>query len=211
MEGLYLDARKLVLESRDLLDSIETGRENSTQCQTYLSQKINRLTRTLQQLSTLALREPSSRREAWQLKIDRLNSDSLDIRAAFENYLSRSYTAAIQAKEREELLDRYSGKDTSIVIDSFQTESQSLHRSNVTTEGILGMGQATLHALSLQRSRLKGAKKRMLDVANVLGISHSVIRMIEGREKVDAYIVYGGMFFIILIVFGIYIWKKVYG
>ncbi|GJQ13160.1 hypothetical protein GpartN1_g4951.t1 [Galdieria partita] len=211
MESLYLDARKLVLESRDLLDAIETGRENSTQFQTDLSQKINRLTRALQQLSNLALREPSSRREAWQLKIERLNRDSLEIRAAFEKYLSKSYSAAIQAKEREELLERYSVKDTSIVIDSFQTESQSLNRSNVTTEGILGMGQATLQALSLQRSRLKGARKKMLDVANVLGISHSVIRMIEGREKVDAYIVYGGMLVIILIVFGIYIWKKVYG
>jgi len=50
----------------------------------------------------------------------------------------------------------------------------------------------------------------MLDVANVLGISHSVIRMIEGREKVDALIVYGGMIFVTLIVLGIYIWKKIY-
>lgn len=48
----------------------------------------------------------------------------------------------------------------------------------------------------------------MLDVANVLGISHSVIRMIEGREKVDAYIVYGGIFFIVLVVLGLYFWKK---
>lgn len=158
----------------------------------------------------MAIREPSSRREQWQLKIGRLNSESVEIRTAFESYLNKSYSAAIQAKEREELLDKYSRNETSIVIDAYQSESQSLHRSNVTTEGILGMGQATLQALSLQRSRLKGAKKKMLDVANVLGISHSVIRMIEGREKVDALIVYGGMIFVTLIVLGIYIWKKIY-
>jgi len=88
-------------------------------------------------------------------KIGRLNSESVEIRTAFESYLNKSYSAAIQAKEREELLDKYSRNETSIVIDAYQSESQSLHRSNVTTEGILGMGQATLQALSLQRSRLK--------------------------------------------------------
>eukprot|EP00871_Galdieria_phlegrea_P001678 jgi/Galph1/2510/GphlegSOOS_G1158.1 len=209
MDSLYLEARKLVLESRDLLDNIETGKGNSTRVQTELSQKVNRLTRTLQQLSNLVLREPSSRREGWQMKLRHLNDDALDIRKAFENYLNRSYSQAIQAKEREELFEKYRGhNDTTIIIDSFQTESQALTRSNNTAEGIIGTGQATLQALLSQRSRLKDARKKALDVANTLGISGSVIRMIERRERLDAYLVYGGVVAVLLIVFLFYFWKK---
>jgi hypothetical protein len=40
----------------------------------------------------------------------------------------------------------------------------------------------------------QAAHKKVLDVANTLGLSNSLIRIIERREGMDKLIVYGGMF-----------------
>ena len=44
-----------------------------------------------------------------------------------------------------------------------------------------------------QRGTLKGAQKKMLDVLNTLGMSNTVIRLIEKRAEGDKYILIGGM------------------
>ena len=50
-----------------------------------------------------------------------------------------------------------------------------------------------LEALGQQRSALKGIERKVLDLANTLGVSNSVMRVIERRQLVDKAIVYGGM------------------
>ena len=40
---------------------------------------------------------------------------------------------------------------------------------------------------------LKAAKTKALDVINSLGLSDSLLRVIERRQKMDKYITYGGM------------------
>ena len=50
-----------------------------------------------------------------------------------------------------------------------------------------------LEALGQQRSALKGIERKVLDLANTLGVSNSVMRVIERRQLVDKAIVYGGI------------------
>lgn len=40
---------------------------------------------------------------------------------------------------------------------------------------------------------LQAAKTKALDVINSLGLSDSLLRVIERRQKMDKYITYGGM------------------
>ncbi len=40
---------------------------------------------------------------------------------------------------------------------------------------------------------LKGIRKKMLDVASMLGMSNTVMRLIERRSEGDKYILIGGM------------------
>ena len=40
---------------------------------------------------------------------------------------------------------------------------------------------------------LKGIQKKVLDVASVLGMSNTVMRLIERRSEGDKYILFGGM------------------
>ena len=52
---------------------------------------------------------------------------------------------------------------------------------------------AVLDQLGQQRGALKGVHKRVLDLATTLGVSNSVMKMIERRQFLDKLLVYGGM------------------
>lgn len=54
-------------------------------------------------------------------------------------------------------------------------------------------GTNVLESLRSQRETLKGAHKRVIDIANTLGLSNATIRLIERRVKQDKFILIGGM------------------
>lgn len=63
---------------------------------------------------------------------------------------------------------------------------------------ILGAGTSILQGLRDQGSNLKTAHKRVLDLANTLGLSNTVMRMIERRSTQDKYILFAGMVIVLL-------------
>ena len=67
----------------------------------------------------------------------------------------------------------------------------------------LSFAHARQSSLSGQRDRLKGAHKRVLDIANSLGVSDQVLRMIEKRDFFDKLIVYGGIVVTLCVFFGL--------
>jgi Golgi SNAP receptor complex protein 2 len=87
----------------------------------------------------------------------------------------------------------------SINIDSYAKESDSMNRSSRMVDELQAVGANTLSSLVSQRGTLKGAHRRLLDVANVLGLSNSVMRVIERRDWADKWLVYGGILLTILL------------
>lgn len=69
---------------------------------------------------------------------------------------------------------------------SFIRESEGL------IDSYIAQGQAVLGNLVEQRGMLKGAKRRLLDSANTLGVSRETISWVERRTKQDAFIFFGG-------------------
>ena len=63
-----------------------------------------------------------------------------------------------------------------------------------------------LGALGDQRERLKGAQYRMLDFLNTMGVSSSLLRVIDRRQRMDAILVYGGMFVVTVVLILMYMW-----
>lgn len=49
---------------------------------------------------------------------------------------------------------------------------------------------------------------QVLDVLNSIGLSDSVLRLAERRQRLDKLLVYGGMLLTLLLVVGLYWWKK---
>uniref|UniRef100_A0A672SG89 Golgi SNAP receptor complex member 2 n=1 Tax=Sinocyclocheilus grahami TaxID=75366 RepID=A0A672SG89_SINGR len=115
---------------------------------------------------------------------------------ALRNFQHRRYAREAQEREREELLSRSfttNDADTSIPIDEtlqFNSGLQNAHRG---MDDLLGSGSSILNGLRDQRSTLKGTHKKMLDVANMLGLSNTVMRFIEKRASQDKFIMMAGM------------------
>lgn len=73
--------------------------------------------------------------------------------------------------------------------------------TNSALDEYIARGQAVLGDLGSQRETLKGAQKRLYDVAGTLGLSGNTIRMIERRAKQDKWIFWAGV-----IVFFLFCW-----
>jgi len=67
-------------------------------------------------------------------------------------------------------------------------------------------GSTTLESLRDQRATLKGTQRRILDVANTLGLSNTTMRLIENRVKQDKFILFGGMALVLTIILVVYIY-----
>jgi Golgi SNAP receptor complex protein 2 len=62
-------------------------------------------------------------------------------------------------------------------------------------------GENSLNNLKEQTSMLKTIKGKMLNITNSLGLSNTLIRMIERRNTSDKYVLYGGMVITCIIIF----------
>lgn len=55
-------------------------------------------------------------------------------------------------------------------------------------------GSSVLDSLRSQRGTLKGAQRRIIDMANTLGLSNHTMQLIKKRVTQDKYLLFGGMF-----------------
>lgn len=78
--------------------------------------------------------------------------------------------------------------------------AQVLEEAYETGVGIIG-------AMGGQRERLKATHRKVLDVLNRVGLSDSVLRLAERRQRLDKVLAYGGMAVVTLVVLGLYWWK----
>lgn len=106
------------------------------------------------------------------------------------------YQREEEDREREALLSRKfapNDPDTSIMIDAALQQNNQLQNAHRGMNELLTSGSNIITSLRDQRSTLKGAHKKILDVMNTLGLSNTVMRLIERRTYQDKFILYGGM------------------
>ncbi|CBY10600.1 unnamed protein product [Oikopleura dioica] len=94
-------------------------------------------------------------------------------------------------------------KETALDMEGAQFDR--LGSANRNMDNILDSAESSLAGLVGQREQLKGVKQKMLNIANQLGMSQTVIRLIGKRADQDRLILWGGMFVTSLIMF--IIWK----
>jgi len=149
-------------------------------------------------LDILVNKEVPSRRTAARMQVDQLKYDCRHYRTSFQNVIHRRMLREQEVREREELLTKkFSTNDqnTTIMIDHALQHNTSLHDAHHGMDELLGSGSSILTNLREQKVTLKGAHKRILDIANTLGLSNTVMRLIEKRAFQDKYVLFGGMFF----------------
>ena len=85
--------------------------------------------------------------------------------------------------------------------DAEASAGMSMRRSNQMVDDLLDSGANILGSLHEQKDRLKSARRKVLNVLDTLGVSQSVLKVIDRRQRMDAIIVYGGMFVITFFIF----------
>ncbi|XP_056608693.1 Golgi SNAP receptor complex member 2-like [Triplophysa dalaica] len=219
MDTIYHQTNKQIHDVQSQMGRLETtDRESVHLFENELQARIDQIFNQLERLEILASKEPPNRRQNAKLRVDQLKYDVQHLQTALRNFQHRRYDRETQEKDREELLSRVSQRtsvnhtfsciyishrdaDTSIPIDETLQFNTNLYNAHRGVDDLLGSGSSILNGLRDQRSTLKGTHKKMLDVANMLGLSNTVMRLIEKRATQDKFIMIAGMLATCLVMF----------
>ncbi|CAL8273343.1 unnamed protein product [Lota lota] len=205
MEKLYHQTNKEIHEVQSYMGGLEkTDRESVHLLENDIQARIDRIFTHLERLEILASKEPPNRRQNAKLRADQLKYDIQHLQTGLRNFQHRRYQRDAQDREREELMSRTfttNDADTSIPMDETLHMNSNLHNAHQGMDDLLGSGSSILNGLRDQRGTLKGTHKKMLDVANMLGLSNTVMRLIERRATQDKLIMIGGMLLTCIIIF----------
>lgn len=139
------------------------------------------------------------------MRVDQLKYDSKHLQAALASSQQRRLRKQALANEREELLSRRFAPNpdvTAINIDYALQHQNSLQNANRGVDEMLHTGANALESLRSQRLTLKGAHRRIIDMANTLGLSTHTMKLIERRARQD-WVVFTGGVVITLVVMGL--------
>mmetsp|Transcript_29411 Transcript_29411/g.41342 ORF Transcript_29411/g.41342 Transcript_29411/m.41342 type:complete len:214 (+) Transcript_29411:103-744(+) len=203
---LFPKCRKLAYDSRQQLSQVQNGVLYASEL--FLS--LDELSRQLDIMDQLVLRETPAQREVWKRKILELQEDARSIRRQAEHFDRMVNSNLRQQRERDELLSRrrrpQSQNKTAEEWDlnNLAEESQSLSQSQNMVGDLINSGQASLSSLVEQRGRLRGVKGTLMNISNKLGLTNSTMRIIERRDITDAYLVFAGMVLTCIVIYFCY-------
>lgn len=95
-----------------------------------------------------------------------------------------------------------------VAVDALLAERASVSSSSVMVDEFTDLAGHVLGALRAQRGTMKSAHRRVLDVATSLGLSNSLMRMIERRTTADRILVYGGMLVVTAVIVLAWYWTR---
>ena len=219
LQDLYGVARRLSMEIRSGLEQLEGAEARGTlQSSSSLSRdmhaKLRELSKITQQVESqwrvLVVQENTSKRDIWKRKVEQIVEDCDQYRVALDRFKSRENRRQAEQRDRDELMQRVTSDDEfRLLVGQYDAEAGariSLQRSGGMVDELMSHAGNVLGALGDQRERLKGAQHRMLDFLNTMGVSSSLLRVIDRRQRMDAILVYGGMFVVTVVLVLMYMW-----
>ncbi|CAH0722598.1 unnamed protein product, partial [Brenthis ino] len=194
METLYHQTSQLVQEASYLFHKLELEPDGE-KIEDAIQTKINAISANCERLDVLVFKTPINQRPMAKMRVDQLKYDIRHIQASLSNAKNKRRRREQEKEEREQLLNRRFGHDhTAITVDYLAQEQNSLHNSHRNVDEMLHTGSSILETLRYNRDTLKGAHRRLIDLANTLGLSNATISLIERRVSQDKYVLFGGMF-----------------
>lgn len=115
-------------------------------------------------------------------------------------------------QNRRKLLSNYynDNQDTAINVgdDYMRNENDKLLNAHRNIDELLSSGGNIIGSLRDQRNVLTGVRRRMGDLANTLGLSSSIMGLIEKRIYSDKMLLFGGIiiFTLFILLFMYYLW-----
>ncbi|ETK84234.1 hypothetical protein F441_10982 [Phytophthora nicotianae CJ01A1] len=198
LDSLYPQARKLQFELKmqmSYLDSGRTGGKTDAELQ-------SRSQREPQYTGAASTNAKPTEKDTWTKRLQQLRSETHALGSTLEQHIYSVNRRAVEARERESLMSRRNaGFDSGNGAMYAAQESESLQRSSQMVSDLTSLSQSILGDLGEQRNRMKNVRTKLLDIANRLGLSSSLLRVIERRDTVDFWIVIGGMIFTLVFLY----------
>jgi Golgi SNAP receptor complex protein 2 len=215
LSELYQRSKRLLLKTRDELERLErleyTTSIDSPDLSFSVQRDISQIQTYCADMDRLWRSVPArSQRDLWKRKVEQVAEEAESLKESLDRYFQRHQRRIQEVQERAELLGRANG-DSSHVLRIFDEEAQAMQsarNSSRMLEEATATGVAILSKYSEQRDRLKRAQRKALDVLNTLGLSNTVLRLIERRNRVDKWIKYGGMILTVVVLFTVWRWTR---
>jgi Golgi SNAP receptor complex protein 2 len=216
VSSAFPQVQRVSLRLHGALDSFERTDglgDNSEAAEAAIAADLQSLVTGLVECEQLAERESGQRKEMWKKRVAALRDECMSMRLAFDRAAAQAHRlrrAQHEQKVRAELLSsNASGKPSASAVDHLSLEHTSLESSHRIIDDTMDMGRSALASLASQRNRLKGAHRKVLDIANILGMSGSLLKVGERKEAVNAIITYGCMILTVIIVIALYYYLRV--
>ncbi|XP_053658048.1 probable Golgi SNAP receptor complex member 2 [Anopheles marshallii] len=209
MEALYMQTNSLIQETQQCFQRLNDTRFDSGEIEHDIQMKITTVNGNCDRLDVLLFKVPVAQRQNAKMRVDQLKYDIRHLQAALKLYQDKKQRRETELAERESLLNKRftANTETSIDIDYSLQHHNSMQNAHRGVDEMIWTGSNVLDGLRSQRETLKGARKRILDVGNTLGLSNQTMKMIERRLVEDKYVMYGGMFVTtVIICLIVYIW-----
>ncbi|CAH8459554.1 unnamed protein product [Heterobilharzia americana] len=177
-----------------------------------LNQDIQSINSNCDRLSTLlSTVEPYSRRSQLRLSLDQTRFECKQYETNLRVMDRKKNEKWRQVVEREELLSHDFSTNASVRNGStvVRLDSDLQHYSRLSNVGkqiddMLASGAFSLSALREQGMTLKKAQRRVMDVLNTLGLSNTVMRLIERRTHQDKILFWVLIVATLILFFGIW-------
>jgi Golgi SNAP receptor complex protein 2 len=210
MDVLYHQTNKLLQEVHGDLARVEraAGRKDAHKIENEVQAQVDHIISNCERLDVLVMKEPPVRRANAKLRVDQLRYDCQHLQSSLRQLQHKRYIREQEDFEREALLTRpftTNEQDTSIMIDPALRHHTKLNESSKHLDNLIGHGSSILTNLKDQRLTLKGAHKRLLDLANTLGLSNTLMRLIEKRTGQDKIIMF--VLMLVCLLFMYFVWK----
>ncbi|KMT06003.1 hypothetical protein BVRB_7g164890 [Beta vulgaris subsp. vulgaris] len=214
---VYQNAKRLQLKIRDSLERLERL-ESSTSASSAVSPEFPfDIKKDISELHSLCADMDhlwrsvavKSQRDLWKRKVEQVAEEAYSLKESLDQYFMRNQRRMQEAKERAELLGGANGESSHVlrIFDDEARAMQSARNSSRMIEDAYSTGVAILSKFSEQRESMKSAQRKLLDVLNTVGLSNSVLRLIERRNRVDTWIKYAGMILTFVALFVLWRWK----
>ena len=168
-----------------------------------LTETLNQLCQAVAQLER-QLGEGALKEGTWRARVEHMAAEARGQRRAVERFLRVTHAAREEARDRGLLFGGAAQRADAVAVDSSLRERTSLLSSHAMLDDVTAAAGSVMGALKDQRSVMKGAHKRVLDIASSLGVSNSLMKIIERRTAGDRVLVYGGSAFILLLLLAVW-------
>lgn len=191
MEQLYHQTNKQLQELQSELANLER-KSDSDEFRTgeaQINSKVDNVLTSCERLDMLVMKEPPARRANAKMRVNQLKYDCQHVQSFLRQLQHKRYVREQEENEREALLSRTfttnAEQDHSVMMDPALSHHSKLHESHRAVDDLLAHGGSIITGLRDQRGVLKNAHRRILDISNTLGLTNTVMRLVEKRSSQD--------------------------